>query len=102
MPTTNGLPLEWTLPSKVVPFPLVRRRELVFRAARAMLLRGHQLESTDPIATGEKMLAATLKRQREVMEKRGIHPEKIAMELEGLERAIRFECARLLAMGAVA
>ena len=60
------------------------------------------VNSTDPTATGEKMLAATLKRQREVRDKRGVHPDTETIELEALERAIRCECARLLTTGAVA
>ena len=56
---------EWTPPPKVVPFPLVRRRSIIRNAARSMAKRGHELGANDPVATGEKMLAATLKRQRE-------------------------------------
>ena len=87
---------------KVVPFPLVRRRHLVRSAARSMAIRGHELGAIDPVATGEKILAATLKRQREQLYKRGIHPATVSAEIEALERAIRCEHARLIAHGVCA
>ena len=48
------------------------------------------------------MLAATLKRQREQLEKRGICPETVRTEIDALERAIRYERARLIASGVCA
>lgn len=72
----------------------------------AALLQLHRrtaaVDPTDPTATGEKTLTATLTRQREIMEKLGIQPEIIARALAALERAIRGECARLLTTGAMA
>jgi Family of unknown function (DUF6074) len=93
---------EWTPPPKVIPFPLVRRRGLIRNAARSMAVRGHELGASDSVATGDKMLAATLKRQRTQLEKRGVHSETIAAEIEALERAIRCEHARLIVTGVVA
>ena len=90
--------------AKVIPFPLVRRRKLVRNAAHSMATRGDELgaHDPDPAATGEKMLAATLKRQREQLEKRGICPETVRTEIDALERAIRYERARLIASGVCA
>ena len=76
------------------------------RASReAALLRLQRrtaaVDSTDPTATGEKILTARLTRRREVMERRGIQPEAITGELAALECAIRCK-SRLLTTGAVA
>jgi Family of unknown function (DUF6074) len=99
----HEMPLSvWTEPPKVVPFPLIRRRKLIRNAAHSMAVRGDELGSRDPVATGEKMLAATLKRQREQLEKRGIDADTIRGEIEALERAIRCERARLIASGVCA
>ena len=89
-------------PPNVIPFPLVRRRHLIRNAARSMALRGRELGSSDPAGTGERMLAATLKRQREQLVKRGIDPKTSAAEIEALECAIRCEHARLVALGGAA
>jgi Family of unknown function (DUF6074) len=89
-------------PAKVVPFPLVKRRAMIFKAAREMLTRGFEMGARDPAATGEKILAATLQRQRSVMARRGIDPDTIYAELKALELAIRCECTRLKATGIVA
>jgi hypothetical protein len=86
----------------VIPFPLVRRRNLIRNAAHSMAVRGEQLGARNPAATGEKMLAATLKRQREQLEKRGVAEGLIAAELEALEVAIRCELARLMLQGVCA
>jgi hypothetical protein len=91
--------LSATTPTKIVPFPLVRRQSLIGRTARIMAMRGHELGARDPIATGEKVLAATVKRQRDRLEKRGINAATIDAELSGLECAIRCEHARLIAEG---
>ena len=74
---------------KVIPFPLVRRRPLIRNAARSMATRGYELGSADPDATGEKVLAATLRRQRDQLRKRGVEPTKIETEVAALERAPR-------------
>ena len=88
--------------AQVIPFPLVRRRTLIRNAAHSIAVRGDELGARDPVATGEKMLAATLKRQREQLEKRSICPETVQTEIEALERAIRCERARLITSGVCA
>jgi hypothetical protein len=90
----------------VVPFPLERCRDLILNTARGMLPRGHRRGARNPTrgqkrgarkptASGERTLAATLKRQRETMEKRGIASNKIAIELAAFERVVRCEHARM-------
>lgn len=103
MKDDTGLPLfTWRMPSSVVPFPLVRRRAFIRKTAANMITRGLELGAKDPVATGEKLLTATLRRQREVMQRRGIDIEVIEAELKALECAVRVEHARLQASGAVA
>ena len=68
----------------VIPFPLVRCRDLILQMARDMLPRGQK----------RRVLAARLERQRETMEERGIVPEKIDAELAAFERAVLCEYQR--------
>lgn len=91
--------LVWPPSNKVLPFPLVKRRELVERTAHSMAFRGYQLGSHDPAATGEKLLRAAIKAQRATMEKRGIALETIERELQQLETAVRIRAAILLESG---
>lgn len=86
----------------VTPFPLVKRRELVERTAHNVAFRGYALGSRDPVATGEKLLRASLKAQRATMEKRGIDPETIERELQQFETAVRVRAAILLQDGGAA
>ena len=86
----------------VILFPLVRRRSLIRNTARSMATRGYELGAMNSAATGEKILTATLKRQRDQMQKRGIPLETIASEIEALELAIRCEHARFVVSGVVA
>jgi Family of unknown function (DUF6074) len=70
----------------VVPFPQIRRRRFVTR--NAIRLAGL------PHKTAEKILAATLKQQTEVMRRRGIAAAVIDAETRSLENAIRAELWR--------
>jgi Family of unknown function (DUF6074) len=72
--------------SKIVPFPAVRRRRFVTR--NAIRLAGL------PHKTAEKLLAATLRQQAEVMARRGIAAAVIDAEIRSLENAIRAELWR--------
>src|SRR3546814_18885284 len=90
--------LSWPL-CVVLPFPLVRRRSLVERTAHSMAFRGFTLGSKDPVATGEKLLLASLKAQRELMQRRGVDPETIAREWQKFEPAVRCLAARLRVRG---
>jgi Family of unknown function (DUF6074) len=49
-----------------------------------------------PHKTAEKLLAATLKRQAEVMTRKGIPPAVVERETRALENAIRAELWRLI------
>jgi hypothetical protein len=91
--------LVWEAGAAIIPFPLVRRRELIERTARNVAFRGYALGSRDPQATGEKLLAAAIKGQRETMERRGVDLETIERELQQFEAAVRVTAARLLAEG---
>jgi hypothetical protein len=72
--------------SKVVPFPQIRRRRFVIRnAVRLAAL---------PYKTAEKLLAAKLRRQAEVMARKGIPAAMIESESRSLESAIRAELWR--------
>jgi hypothetical protein len=72
--------------SKIVPFPQIRRRRFVMR--HAIRLAGL------PHKTAEKLLAATLTQQAEVMARRGIAAAIIEREICSLESAIRAELWR--------
>jgi Family of unknown function (DUF6074) len=71
---------------KVVPFPQIRRRRFVAR--NAIRLAGL------PYRTAEKLLAATLRQQAEVMARKGIPAAVIERESHSLENAIRAELWR--------
>jgi Family of unknown function (DUF6074) len=72
--------------SKIVPFPQIRRRRFVTR--NAIRLAGL------PHKTAEKLLAATLRQQAEVMARKGIAAAVIERESRSLENAIRAELWR--------
>ena len=74
--------------TSVIPFPLIRRRRFVMRNAI-------RLEAV-PHKTAEKILAATLKQQTEVMRRRSIAGAVIDAETRSLESAIRAELWRLI------
>ncbi len=96
MTAPTKLPLlEWQPINKVLPFPLVRRRDLVARTAHSVAFRRLELGSRDPAATGEKLLQAALKKQRETLMRRGVDPAAVERELRQLEAAVRVMAARL-------
>jgi len=86
---------EKTPQPNIIPFPLMRCRDLVRETARGMLPSGQVRGSRDR-TRAQRTLAAALEKQRETMEKRGIVPKRIATELAAFERAARCEHARLL------
>jgi len=71
---------------KIVPFPQIRRRRFVAR--NAIRLAGL------PHKTSEKLLAATLRQQAEVMARKSIPAAIIERESRSLENAIRAELWR--------
>jgi hypothetical protein len=71
---------------KIIPFPQIRRRRFVAR--NAIRLAGL------PQKTAEKLLAATLRQQAEVMARKGIPAAVIQRESRTLEGAIRAELWR--------
>jgi uncharacterized protein DUF6074 len=71
---------------KIVPFPQIRRRRFVTR--HAIRLTGL------PHKTAEKLLAATLRQQAEVMTRKGIPAAVVERETRNLENAIRSELWR--------
>jgi hypothetical protein len=71
---------------KLIPFPQIRRRRFVMR--HAIRLAGL------PHKTAEKLLAATLRQQAEVMARKGIAAAVIERESRSLENAIRAELWR--------
>jgi Family of unknown function (DUF6074) len=73
-------------PSKIVPFPIARRRGLVTKLAAQMLAR--------PADAAETHLSQQLHRQRQVLARKGIADPLIARELRALEAAVRTELWR--------
>jgi hypothetical protein len=74
--------------AEVIPFPVVRRVDFVWRhAARMSELRAK---------AAENHLASQLKIQRDTMTRKGVDPERIDQELATLEAAIRAELWRLV------
>jgi hypothetical protein len=71
---------------QLIPFPQIRRRRFVAR--HAIRLAGL------PYKTAEKLLAATLRQQAEVMARKGIPAAVIERENRSLESAIRCEIWR--------
>jgi hypothetical protein len=67
--------------SDVIPFPLVRRRHLIFSIARRAL-------ELDPIA-GDGHVRRSLDLQATVMRRKGIAEHLIARETRSLDLAIR-------------
>jgi hypothetical protein len=68
-------------PAIVVPFPLIRRRDMIERQAR----RAAEL---NPDAA-ERHIANQLKLQGDAMRRKGVSDDLIARELSAMERAIR-------------
>ena len=78
--------LAWRPPTRVVPFPLTRRRDLIARAARRMAeLRPHK---------AAEHLQRLLDQQAGVMSRRGIAEDVIVSEVHALDAAVRREYAR--------
>jgi len=83
---TPDLPLfEWRPPAKVVPFPSVRRRDLVTTCARRMT-------ELKPVKA-EEHLRRLLDQQSDVQRRRGIDAAATAADIAALERAIRIAYA---------
>jgi len=70
--------------TNVVPFPLVKRREFVFRQAQTV---SQYVKQGDP-DIAELYLMQQLNRQRKKLERRGISEHHIERELAALRRAI--------------
>jgi len=70
--------------TNIVPFPLVKRREFVFRQAQAV---SQYVKQGDP-DIAELCLVQQLNRQRKKLERRGISEHHIERELAALRRAI--------------
>jgi hypothetical protein len=73
----------------IVPFPLVRRRDLVRRTAERMAGAGSA-------STAEKLLAHALQVQADTMMRRGIAGPVINAQIRNLETAVRCELWRLM------
>jgi hypothetical protein len=73
-------------PSKIVPFPIARRRGLITKLAAQMLGR--------PVDAAELHLQQQLRRQRQVLARKGVAEPLIARELFALEAAVRTELWR--------
>jgi hypothetical protein len=82
-----GTSKKWP-PMTVVPFPQIRRGRFIAR--HAIRLAGL------PHKTAEKLLAATLRQQAEVMARKGIAAEVVERERRSLESAIRCQLWRLI------
>jgi hypothetical protein len=77
----QGLPLfEWKPPERVIPFPLARRRDFVWRQA-------NQMARMRPDKANE-YLRRQLEQQRSILQRKGIRPERIETELDALARTI--------------
>jgi alpha-D-ribose 1-methylphosphonate 5-triphosphate synthase subunit PhnI len=70
--------------TNVVPFPLVKRRDFVFRQAQTI----NQYVRQGDADIAELYLTQQLKRQRKKLERRGISESDIERELAALRRAI--------------
>ena len=70
--------------TNIVPFPLVKRRDFVFRQAQAI----NQYVRQGDADIAELYLTQQLKRQRKKLERRGISESDIERELAALRRAI--------------
>jgi hypothetical protein len=70
--------------TNVVPFPLVKRRDFVFRQAQTI----NQYVRQGDADIAELYLTQQLKRQRKKLERRGISESDIERDLAALRRAI--------------
>lgn len=70
----------------IVPFPQIRRRHLIERTAERI--------AGGPVATGKKLLMATLRQQSAAMARKEIPEALIMREQRSLELAIRAELWR--------
>jgi hypothetical protein len=73
-------------PSKIVPFPIARRGGFITKLARQMLAR--------PVDAAEMHLSQQLRRQAQVLSRKGIPDVLIWRELHALEAAVRSELWR--------
>lgn len=76
------------MPATVVPFPVVRRRAFIGKTAA-------RIAGASPRAA-EKLMVAALKRQRDVLARKGVAPELVEAEVRALEVAIRAAMWRVL------
>lgn len=74
--------------AQMIPFPIGRRRAFVARLAEQVASR--------PAAAGEAHLLQQLKRQGEVLRRKGVPTKAIEGELRALTAAVRTELWRLL------
>lgn len=74
--------------TKVVPFPVVRRRAFINRIVRQVISR--------PPAAGRTHLSGQLRRQAEVLRRKGIPDLLIQRELRALNVAVRVELWRVV------
>lgn len=80
-PDAEALPLfAWRPPPKVVPFPSIRRRELIWKCARRMA-------ELKPVKASEH-LDRLIDQQNDVQFRRGIDPAATAADLDALRSAI--------------
>jgi hypothetical protein len=77
--------------SVTIPFPLARRKTLIVGLAAQMAAR--------PIALAEKHLQQQLRRQADIMRRRGIPVAVIQREVKALELAARAELWRVVLLG---
>jgi type II secretory pathway predicted ATPase ExeA len=73
-------------PSKIVPFPVARRRGFITKLAAQMVAR--------PADAAETHLSQQLRRQAQVLQRKGIPDLLIWRELHALEAAVRTELWR--------
>jgi hypothetical protein len=74
--------------TQLIPFPLGRRRAFVERLAEQVIAR--------PAAAGEAHLLQQIRRQGEILRRKGISEKLIERELRALTAAVRAELWRLL------
>jgi hypothetical protein len=71
---------------RLIPFPQIKRRRFIMKTVARLV--------SVPAKTAEKLFAAALKQQAEVMARRGIPAAVIERESRSLENAIRGELWR--------
>jgi hypothetical protein len=73
-------------PSKIIPFPVARRRGFITKLAAQMVAR--------PVDAAETHLSQQLRRQAQVLQRKGVPDLLIWRELRSLEAAVRAELWR--------